>query len=117
MLDREILKSMSPEQLQAVAARARRRMDVAKPDTPKVKKPLDTLVRVQAPDPEAARRTIEAVLAEQVKDWKFVGTQRDAGGPAVLEYRVRLRKSVPGPALTGALRSRLGTQATGVETR
>jgi hypothetical protein len=68
MLDQEILKSMSPEQLAAVAARARRRMDVGKPDVPKVKKPLDTLVRVQTPEPEAAQRTVEAVLAEQVKD-------------------------------------------------
>ena len=117
MLDREILKSMSPEQLQAVASRARRRMHVETPEPPKVKKPLDTTVRVQTPDPETARGTIEAVLAEQVKDWKYVGTQRDAGGHAVLEYRVRLRKSVPGPALSGALRTRLGTQATGVETR
>jgi hypothetical protein len=117
MLDREILKSMSPEQLAAVAARARRRIDVDKADVPKVKKPLDTLVRVQTPEPEAAQRAVEAVLAEQVKDWKFVGTQRDGGGHAVLEYRVRLRKSVPGPALTGELRSRLGTHATGVETR
>jgi hypothetical protein len=117
MLDQEILKSMSPEQLAAVAARARRRMAVGKSDAPKVKKPLDTLVRVQTPDPEAARVAVEAVLAEQVKGWKFVGTQRDGGGHAVLEYRVRLRKSVPGPALTGELRSRLGTHATGVETR
>ena len=118
MLDQEILKSMSPEQLAAVAARARRRMDVDKAaDAPKVKKPLDTLVRVQTPDPEVARPAVESVLAEQVKDWKHVGTQRDGGGHAVLEYRVRLRKSVPGAALTGALRSRLGTHATGVETR
>jgi hypothetical protein len=117
MLDQEILKSMSPEQLAAVAARARRRMDVGKSDVPKAKKPLDTLVRVQTPEPEAARRTVEAVLAEWVKEWKFVATQRDAGGHAVLEYRVRLRKSVPGAGLTGELRTRLGTQATGVETR
>jgi hypothetical protein len=117
MLDREILKSMSPEQLAAVAARARRRMDVDKAAVLKVKKPLDTLVRVQTPEPEVAQRAVEVVLAEQVKDWKFVGTQRDGGGHAVLEYRVRLRKSVPGPVLTGELRSRLGTHATGVETR
>jgi hypothetical protein len=117
MLDQEILKSMSPEQLQAVAARARRRMDVGAAGARKVKKPLDTVVRVQTPQPETAQPMVEAVLAEQVKDWKFVGTQRDGAGPAVLEYRVRLRKSAPGPVLTGALRSRLGTHATGVETR
>ncbi len=103
-LDREILKSMSPEQLQALASRARRRVGegdrAAKPKPPKPPKPLDTLVRVLSPDPENARPQIEAVLADQVKEWKYSGTQRDAGGGAVLEYRVRLRKSVPAPVLT-----------------
>ncbi len=117
MLDQEILKSMSPEQLAAVAARAQRRMDGSKPAAPKVRKPLDTLVRVRSPDPESAQQAVEGVLATHVKDWKFAGVQREGGGDPVLEYRVRLRKSVPAPVLTGELRSRLGTQATGVETR
>jgi hypothetical protein len=117
-LDREILKSMSPEQLQALASRARRRVgEGANSGSPKPPKPLDTLIRVQSPDPEVARPQIEAVLATQVKEWKFSGTQRDAAGSAVLEYRVRLRKSVPAPVLTGELRTRLGPRATGVETR
>ncbi len=115
-LDQEILKSMSPEQLAALAERARRRMD-GRSGLPKPKKPLDTLVRVETPDPEGARRDVEAVLAAQAKDWKHAGTQRDAAGHAVLEYRVRLRKSVPAPALTAELRARLGALATGVETR
>ena len=119
-LDRDILKSMSPEQLQALASRARRRVgEGANSGSPKPKapKPLDTVIRVQSPDPENARPQIEAVLASQVKEWKFSATQRDAAGSAVLEYRVRLRKSVPASVLTGELRSRLGPRATGVETR
>lgn len=117
-LDREILKSMSPEQLQALASRARRRVgDGNKTGAPKPPKPLDTVVRVQSHDPESARPQIEAVLATQVKEWKFSATQRDAAGSAVLEYRVRLRKSVPASVLTGELRSRLGPRASGVETR
>ncbi len=117
-LDRDILKSMSPEQLQALASRARRRVgEGAKSGLPKPAKPLDTLVRIQSSDPEGARPQIEEVLATQVKDWKFSGTQRDGVGTAVLEYRVRLRKSVPAPLLTGELRTRLGPRATGVETR
>jgi hypothetical protein len=119
-LDREILKSMSPEQLQALASRARRRVGEGAnsgPKPPKAPKPLDTVVRVQTADPENARPQIEAVLASQVKEWRFSATQRDAAGSAVLEYRVRLRKSVPASVLTGELRSRLGPRATGVETR
>ena len=118
MLDREILKSMSPEQLEALASRARRRADNGvKSGLPKPSKPLDTLLRIQSPDPVAAQQQVEAVLATHVKEWKFSGTQRDANGAATLEYRVRLRKRIPAPALTGELRSRLGPQATGVETR
>jgi hypothetical protein len=120
-LDREILKSKSPEQLQALASRARRRVGEgdrsAMPKPAKPPKPLDTVIRVLSPDPENARPQVEAVLGEQVKEWKYSGTQRDTAGSAVLEYRVRLRKSVPAPVLTGELRARLGPRATGVETR
>jgi hypothetical protein len=120
-LDREILKSMAPEQLQALVQRARRRVgdgltgDEAKP--PKPPKPLDTVLRIQTPDPEGARPHIEAVLASQVKAWQFSRSERDTPGTPVLEYRVRLRKGVPGAALAGELRARLGPRATGVETR
>lgn len=120
MLDREILKSMSPEQLAAVAARAQRRMDGGKlpgGKLPKEKKPLETVLRVQSTDGGTARPTIEAVLAQQVKAWKFVASQSEPGGGAVLEYRVRLRKSVPAAVLTAELRARLGPHATAVETR
>jgi Domain of unknown function (DUF4956) len=117
-LDREILKSMSPEQLQALLQRAQRRVGGDGGEKlPKQPKPLDTVVRVQTPDPESARPHIEAVLASQVKAWQFSRSERDTAGTAILEYRVRLRKSVSGPALTGELRSRLGPRATGVETR
>ena len=120
-LDREILKSMSPEQLQALVQRARRRvgddgaLEVDQPH--KRPKPLDTVLRVETPDPEAARPHIEAVLGSQVKAWQFSRSEREPGRAPVLEYRVRLRKSVPGSALAGELRARLGPRATGVETR
>jgi hypothetical protein len=119
-LDRDILKSMSPEQLQALAERARRRVgegDKNGPKAPKAPKPLDRLVRVTSSDPEAARPQIEAVLGTHVKEWRYNGTQRDANGVVALEYRVRLRKSIPEPLLTGELRARLGPRASGVETR
>jgi hypothetical protein len=118
-IDREILKSMSPEQLQALAQRARRRVGDGFALEPRAKapKPLNTVIRVQSPDPEGARPQIEAVLASEVKAWQFSGTQRDAAGDAVLEYRVRLRKSVPATVLTGELRARLGPRASGVEAR
>jgi len=87
------------------------------PKPPKPPKPLDTVLRVQTPDPEGARPHIEAVLAEQVKAWQFSRSERDSAGTAVLEYRIRLRKSVSGSVLVDDLRTRLGPRATGVETR
>jgi hypothetical protein len=118
-LDREILKSMAPEQLQALVQRARRRVGDGPTEDkpPKQPKPLDTVLRIQTPDPETARPHIEAVLASQVKAWQFSRSERDTAGTPVLEYRVRLRKSVPGPALAGELRARLGSRVTGLETR
>ena len=79
-LDREILKSMSPEQLQALASRARRRVGRRRrsrdcPSRPNRSTPWSGS---RARIPEDARPQIEAVLATQVKEWKFSGTQRDA---------------------------------------
>jgi hypothetical protein len=112
-IDREILRSMSPEQLTALASRARRRVDGAALGG-KPKKPLNTVIRIRSPDPEAARRLVEEVLAAQVKEWRLAGITREPGGGA-LEYRARLRKSVAGDTVASELRARLGPQLTGVE--
>ena len=121
-LDREILKSMSPEQLQALAPRARRRADggLAPTRASLRSRPSRSIPcsGSRPPIPKAARPHVETILATQVKAWQFSAhPERDTAGTAVLEYRVRLRKSVPGPALAGELRARLGPRATGVETR
>jgi uncharacterized protein DUF4956 len=117
MLDQEILKSMSPEQLEAIAARVRRRAERPGGSDGKVRKPLDSILRVETREPEAARAALEAVLATQVKEWKLSGTTRNASGMATLEYRVRLRKSLPADLLAQEIRSRLGPRVSGVETK
>ena len=117
MLDRDILRSMTPEQLEAIAARARRRADLPEVEDGKPKKPLATVLRLGTPQPDTAQAAVEAILGSQVKEWKFAGVTRDPGGKATLEYRVRLRKSVPVKALTHELRSRLGPQLTSVEAK
>jgi hypothetical protein len=115
-IDREILKSMSPEQLEALASRARKRIN-GPGAIEKAKKPLDTALRIQTPQPETAQRAVEAVLSTHVKDWKYVGATRELGGNATLEYRVRLRKSIPVDALHQELRARLGPQLAGIESK
>lgn len=113
-IDREILRSMSPEQLSALADRARRRVDGAALGG-KPKKPLNTVIRIRTPEPEAARRAVEEVLAAQVKEWRLAGLTREPGGGGALEYRARLRKSVTADTVASELRARLGPQLTGVE--
>jgi hypothetical protein len=116
MLDREILKSMTPEQLEAIANRARKRAE-RPAGAPKTPKPLDTVVKIRTSRQEQAQATLESVLTAQVKEWQFIGAARDNGGVATLEYRMRLRKSVPLPALVQEIRTRLGSQITDVEAK
>ncbi len=111
MLDREILRSMTPEQLQAIVARAQKR------GSGKVPKPLETSVRIRTSQAESVQRAVEALLTEQVKEWKHTHTSRDGGGIAVLEYRVRLKKSLPGDALLQVIRNRLGNQIADAEVK
>ena len=117
MLDRDILRSMTPEQLEAIAIRAQRRAERPQGGEGKVKKPLTTIVKVQTAHQDTAQPAVESLLTEQVKEWKFFGVTRDSGGGSTLEYRVRLRKTVPAEALAQQLRSRLGPQAGNVEAR
>lgn len=117
MLDRDILRSMTPEQLEAIALRAQRRAERPGGAGGKVGKPLDTVVKARTTRQEVAQPALEGVLTSQVKEWKFVGASRDGGGGATLEYRVRLRKSVPPDALVQEIRSRLGPQISDVEAK
>jgi hypothetical protein len=115
MLDREILRSMTPEQLQAIAERAQKRAQSdAGPKTPKL---LDRVVKIRTSKQEQAQPALESLLTAQVKEWKFVGAARDNGGVATLEYRMRLRKSVPLDSVVQLIRSRLGSQIADVEAK
>ncbi len=110
VLDDQILKSLSPDQLDAVAERARRRRaGGSKP------KPAWRLELHVAGTVEDARRAAESVLEASTKRWEFVRATRDAVGGDVLEYRVRLRKSVPADALIRNLRNDAAPQVTRAE--
>jgi hypothetical protein len=114
VMEREVLRSLSPEQLDVLAERAHRlRKD--NPATLGNAKPLDTVLRVYAADPESLRPTAESVLAGHVKAWKFGGVVAGKNGERGLEYRIRLRRRVPASVLEWQLRERFGAAATGVE--
>jgi hypothetical protein len=122
MVDEQILKSLTPDQLDALAERADRRR-ARPPARPPAegdggkKKPAE-LRRLELQitgTVEAARRAAESVLEDCAKRWEFVRATPAAGGGERLLYRVRLKKSIPAEQLVQTLRSGAAPHVTGVE--
>lgn len=93
-MDEEVLKSLAPEQLEALATRARRRREklVGEPATTGERPPSPNLVvRVLTRDPEAARPLVEPVLHGHLAEWRYLrALPAGADGVAALEYAGRL---------------------------
>jgi len=116
VMEREVLRSLSPEQLDVLTERARRLRARDEGDAEVGnEKPLDTVLRVFGPEPDALRAPAESVLATQAKAWKFSGVVAGETGARGLEYRLRLRRKVPAAVLASQLRDRLGASAERVE--
>ncbi len=117
VMEREVLKSLSPEQLDALADRARRIRRRTDDDlSGDVNgRPLDTVLRIYAAEPGTVRQALELVLASQVKAWRFGGSVQAPDGTPGLEYQVRLRKKVPADLLLAQLRERGRAQGVRVE--
>jgi hypothetical protein len=118
VMEREVLKSMAPEQLDALAERARRirRRSGGEDLTGESNGKLpDTALRIYATDPGTVRQAMELVLAGQTKAWRFAGSVQAPDGTPGLEYQVRLRKKVPADLLLAQLRERGRPQGVRVE--
>jgi hypothetical protein len=117
VMEREVLRSLSPEQLDALSERARRIRQRAADDlTGELNgKAPDATLRIFAADPGTVRQAMELVLASQVKAWRFGGSVQAADGTPGLEYQVRLRKKVPADLLMAQLRERGRAQDVRVE--
>jgi hypothetical protein len=116
VIDREVLQSLSPEQLDVLSERARR-LSAKETGHANIgnEKPLDSVLRIFGAEPEALRAATEAILATQSKAWRFSGVVAGENGTSALEYRLRLRRKVPVAALAAQLRERLGPAAVRVE--
>ncbi len=100
-LDREVLEDMAPEQLEAVADRAwKRRREAGDRGGG-----YDAVARVYTGGAPEARVAAEKVLRLMTKRWQFKGASTPQAGGEVLEYLVRLRKSVSPTSLLDALRA------------
>jgi hypothetical protein len=129
MVDREILKSLAPEQLEALAERARRRRRrgeepveqeqvaavVDGADRPRAS--LSDLRLEVTGELAQARRAVEPVLDASVKKWEFLRAGPSAAGRHFLEYRVRLKKKVPAEQLVPHLQAAAAPHVGGATVR
>jgi hypothetical protein len=112
-LDEQLLEGMSPEQLDVLAERARRRGRSHSPDSEAER--FDSLLRIRTGDVEAAMRVIEPLLGQFAKRWKFASAAPEGQGIQVIEYALQLRKSTVPQVMTEALQARGGAAVIGVE--
>jgi hypothetical protein len=116
LVDKQLLKSMTPDQLQAIAQRASERgrqvsadLGVAggQEETDEEKKPkFDSAdpPMMQPDDAVAVRQSIEQVLAGQTKRWEFEKAGAGDGGRAMAQYKVKFKKSIPSTLVVEAMR-------------
>jgi hypothetical protein len=112
-LDQQLLQSMTPDQLKALADRAlergheyQQRID-DQPQSPT--DPFDAIAVVRGRQETSAglRATAEAVLSRESKDWRLEEEVAAGDGLVLLRYRVRCRKKMPSPLLQDSLRRAL----------
>jgi hypothetical protein len=113
MVDRELLRSMTPEQLEVLAAKARERQHAAASAAglhDGAKDPRMRTLRVEVTGATAAaRRAADAALEPLAKRWQFVSGAAPAGGPQLLEYRVRLKRSADPAEFLSRFRAAAGS--------
>ena len=114
-MDRDILQQMTAEQLQAVADRAKRRArEIAAEDLGGSEKDTGVL-RVRTYDVDTARRRVEVLLDDQLKDWEFGRVVDESDGTRVLEYTVRMKKNAPRETVLENLRKMGAPDVVGAE--
>jgi hypothetical protein len=102
-VDEEVLRTLAPSQLDALATRVRRRRDESS-DLPSVpENEFDGRLRVSTTDADAARALVEGVLAARVKRWALLEVADDVDGEQVLAYHVRWKKGTTPAAVCDAV--------------
>ncbi|MEP6780465.1 MAG: DUF4956 domain-containing protein [Gemmatimonadaceae bacterium] len=117
-LDDEVLKQLSPEQLEALADRAwrRRKRNAPEHDTPE-RAEYKHLLRVRTTDADAARLACEPEFNELFSTWKYMGKTKEGEGIKALEYGVTLADTVTVGVVSDALRRLPNAVVVGVELR
>ncbi|HEY2378483.1 MAG TPA: DUF4956 domain-containing protein [Gemmatimonadaceae bacterium] len=113
-VDEQVFEDMSAEQLAAVADRAWRRARRHSPETPDPEGRREALLRIRTTDVSTTRLTMEPILEENLKRWRYGGVVHEPDGSHVVEYAVTLRKSIPADQVLQTLRA-LGEPVRGVD--
>lgn len=112
MVDRELLQSMTPEQLDVLAGRARLRQHAAADAadiTDETKGKRDRTLRVEISGSTAdGRRAAEPALEANAKRWQFIKASSSGPTSEILEYRIRLKKSADPADFIGRFRAAAG---------
>lgn len=120
VVDRELLQSMTPEQLDALAERARVLQHTAEAseeiaaEDGKGRREWVLRVQVAATAPEG-RRVAEPLLQTMTKQWRFVRAHSTVWGEETLEYRVRIKKKLDRAEFIGRFRAAAGPAVKKVE--
>jgi hypothetical protein len=117
LVDKQLLRSMTPDQLQAISERAAERsrkasasidMDTgpSAEEAEAAKPKFDSLLRVmmQPDDATAIRAAIEQVLEGQTKRWEFEKAGAGDGGRAMAQYKVKFKRSIPSTLVVESMR-------------
>jgi hypothetical protein len=121
-MDDEVLKSMSPSQLEALADRAWRRRkrndpDLADEESESEEAPrYDRMLRIRTSDVDLARELCEPVFSTLFTQWKFLGSVRE-NDVRVLEYGVTLSPTVTAGVVSDDLSHFPNSPLRGVELR
>jgi hypothetical protein len=114
-LDQQVLQSMTPDQLKALADRALERGQEYQesiddePDRPVDSFDASVIVRGRRESAAGLRATAEAILSRESKDWRLEDEGLSIDGIVTVRYRVRCRRKRPKPLLQETLRRALAT--------
>ena len=112
LVDDEVLRNMSREQLEGVAERAWKRANATEESPGAVQAELR--LRISTTDQAAMRRAVEMRLQEYTKQWR-VGAITHDDGITVVEYHVQLRKKTTPDELLTLVRTAGSSTVTDVE--
>jgi hypothetical protein len=116
-LDKDLLATLPPAQLEALADRAWRRRKRVAPEFDGSFKNGDALLRLRSADVVTLRPRIEPLLDSRAKRVRYGGVVREEDGIHWVEYRIRLKRSEDPNDLINALRDAGGDLVSDIEVR